>query len=613
MNMKKLIWLTLSSLIVLVLVLTSCGQATTEKTTTPTEVKGTVTLPVTPVSPTTPTTALTTTNSPASAAPKYGGTLNVIWYQDLSMFDDAFSNLPTSCISAMLTHDELWQGDWTKGPAGTNEVTWGITGFESYMWSKFVTGNLAESWEITGPGNGTVILHIRKGVYWHNKAPTNGRELTSEDVAFSIDRAHTLTTSYLMKIGVKPTSITTPDKYTVVITYPDVATMADNLLRVADFMFIWPKDAVLANNNDMRDWKKDIGTGPYMLTDYVKNASYTTVRNPNYWMKDPVGAGKGNQLPYTDGVKFLIIPDVSTQEAAMRTGKADQYVFNWDSSLIKNNPEILRAKALTLASGGAYFIKFRVDKTDQPWSNIKVRQALHMAVNYEAIKNGFYGGYAEIYSYPAPAIPESKDFFVPMNELPQNVQDLFKYQPDKAKQMLADAGYAKGFDIEVICRTQDIDLLSIVKADWAKIGVNLIITPKDNTVYTSIWNGKSATQSIFSYPNTNIPFKMVDLRGLSVAHNVGNINDPRVEAAFKDIWDNVLDWDKRVKTFKDVTPYILEQAWMIPTPAFYAFSMWQEWVKNYNGETSPGNVERWVWCKYVWIDQNLKQKMTGMR
>lgn len=345
MKVKKLAWLILCCLVVAVLALVSCGPAATTPTTTPTEVKGTVTQPTTPTTPTTPTKPQTPTSAPATAAPKYGGTLTVIWNQDLSMFDDAYANLPPSAISALLTHDELWQGDWSKGPAGTNEVTWGITGFESYMWSKFVTGNLAESWEITGPGNGTVILHIRKGVYWHNKPPTNGRELTSDDVAFSIDRAHTLPTSYLSKIGVKPTSITTPDKYTVVISYPDVATMADNLLRVADFMFIWPKDAVLTAKNDMRDWHLDIGTGPFMLTDYVKSSSYTTVRNPNYWMKDPVGPGKGNQLPYVDGVRFLIIPDVSTQEAAMRTGKADQGVFNWDSSLIKNNPRNIESES----------------------------------------------------------------------------------------------------------------------------------------------------------------------------------------------------------------------------------------------------------------------------
>jgi ABC-type oligopeptide transport system substrate-binding subunit len=50
----------------------------------------------------------------------------------------------------------------------------------------------------------------------------------------------------------------------------------------------------------------DVGTGPFLFSDYVQNSSLTAIRNPNYYEKNPVGVGEGNQLPYLDEVKFLI-------------------------------------------------------------------------------------------------------------------------------------------------------------------------------------------------------------------------------------------------------------------------------------------------------------------
>ena len=68
-------------------------------------------------------------------------------------------------------------------------------------------------------------------------------------------------------------------------------------------------------------WRNAVGTGPFILTDYLSGSAATLVKNPDYWATDPVGPGQGNQLPYIDGIQYLIIPDVSTRQAALRTGK----------------------------------------------------------------------------------------------------------------------------------------------------------------------------------------------------------------------------------------------------------------------------------------------------
>ena len=81
---------------------------------------------------------------------------------------------------------------------------------------------------------------------------------------------------------------------------------------------------VMQKYGDMTNWKNSVGTGPFMLTDWIPGSEAVYVRNPNYWMKDPIGPGKGNQLPYLDGVSIVILPDASTQQAALRTAKIDQ-------------------------------------------------------------------------------------------------------------------------------------------------------------------------------------------------------------------------------------------------------------------------------------------------
>jgi len=241
-----------------------------------------------------------------------------------------------------------------------------------------------------------------------------------------------------------------------------------------------------------------------------------------------------------------------------------------------------------------------------PWANIKVRQALHMAVDYQSIVDNYYGGNAVVYSFPAAALPESQDFFIPIAQLPANAKDLFTFNQAKAKQMLVDAGYGTGFDLEVVCRQNDVDLLSIYKDAWSKIGVNLVIDAKETGVYNSVAADRAAKHALFAYANMNIPFYFQDFAG----DQDGNmfIDDARVNQAVKDINEAALDFAKQCKIYKDITPYILEQAWIIPTPAYYQFNVWQPWLKNYHGELSVGNVERFLWAKWVWVDQDLKAK-----
>ena len=161
---KKVLWVSMTLLIVVALILASCTPETTKEE-KPTVVTGTVTDPGTTTTPT----VTKPTETTYEEKPQYGGISTVALTGDITNFDEATGSHPYG-TSLKLTNDVLVEGDWAKGPAGTNEIDFIHGGIYDLYYH---TGALAESWEI--PEAGTFVFHIRKGVYWHNKAPTNGR------------------------------------------------------------------------------------------------------------------------------------------------------------------------------------------------------------------------------------------------------------------------------------------------------------------------------------------------------------------------------------------------------------------------------------------------------
>jgi len=228
--------------------------------------------------------------------PKYGGLFIQGTPKEPLNFDEAFGS-PEISGSTLLTNEELLGGDWTRGPSGTGEVSWLHFLFPS---PDVQTGCLATGWELADPG--TLIFNIRKGVHFQNKPPTNGRELTADDVVFSLKRLWENPRSYHYSgLPWKDhfESITAPDKWTVVIKSPP-GKMGRVFETCGDLVRIVPRDAVEAYG-DLKDWRNALGTGPFILKDYIPGNSMEFTRNANYWRNDPLFPE--NQLPYLDGVR----------------------------------------------------------------------------------------------------------------------------------------------------------------------------------------------------------------------------------------------------------------------------------------------------------------------
>ncbi|MEK7353253.1 MAG: ABC transporter substrate-binding protein [Chloroflexota bacterium] len=610
--MRKIIWLVLSGLMVLSLVITACGPAAApEQPTAPSapQQPAAPTAPTTPEQPAAPAVPEKPTASPD--VPKYGGTLTYRLATDPTNFDSGINRSGGALGNTV--YQQHMGADWTKGPAGSG-VTNLAVGFTS---AEDMQGPiLVDRWEM--PEIGVWKLHIRQGVRWQ---PANsdagrlmaGRELTADDIVYNFNR-HISAPESWFRVG-QPTVATTASiektgPWDVTIKTPvDYLTAFSGLIQGSGFTRIQPPQ-VIERYGNLGNWRNAVGTGPFMLVDYVPGSQFLFIRNPNYWETNPLGPGKGNQLPYVDTLRELIIPDLSTTYAALRTGKLDlqsDIALIDAQSLFKTSPKLEYLKYL---STGPWAIAMRQDKKDKPFSDVRVRQALVLATDFEAFKRAYFGGEAEIDVWPVSK--DLKAMYKPLSEMPESVRALYKYNPDKAKQLLKEAGYPGGFKTSVVINssTERIDELSIFKDMWAKVGIELSIDIRDNAVYSQI-SGVARSfddmlyRSLFGSFSIQIYFSAV--RG-SAINNPSRVNDPigtipYIEELYAEMNKYIFtDWPKTYEIHKKIKPFFLENAFLIVRPTPYTYNMWWPWLKNYYGQ-GTGMV------RYSWIDQDLKKSM----
>jgi len=558
----------------------------------------------------------------APTGPRYGGTATLATAQDYVYFDEVAGGNYGGHVyaySTKFTHNDLLQGDWTKGPAGTGETDW-INGGDNRMDQK--TGCLADSWTV--PELGTVIFHIREGVHWHNKPPVNGRELTPEDVEYSLKR--TMSGGYfkLFYAQLCETAEITVDssERTVTITVP-VDQWVNAITLFPDYTSIVPRESI-ETYGDQVDWRNSLGTGPFMLTDFVPNSSVTYVRNPNYWETDPIGPGKGNKLPYLDGVKVLIIVDPSTRMAAFRTGAIDRLIavhYN-DAKPLLEDPRLSAMERLEYKVDGCSCVFFRTDMAESPFSDKRVRQAMMLAIDSQKVVDDYWQGRATMLSWPVMPTKAYIDAYCPLEDLPENVQALYGRDVAAAKALLTDAGYPNGFEFSAITWNTPtyIDYLSMYKDMLADINVNMELNVVDYAVYMSIARARNYGPSeavITTESGCGTYMKMIDFRGAG-SYNPSRINEDYSVTEIEEAYAETVkyagtDEAAMMRIHRELMPWLLEQAYCIPNPTPDYWMLWWPWLNNFEGTYACGYYNFSGAIKYAWIDQDLKYEMIGKR
>ncbi len=538
----------------------------------------------------------------AQEKPKYGGTLEVgTVYVTLSAlsFDPADWNWK-------LNHDtgnyleQLFAADLSKSVRNGGKHPFYA---DAWLPTDAIRGELAESWEWK-QNPLRVEVKLRPGVMFPEKPGVMAaRELTADDVVFSFYRlakspkAQAGYFDYVEKVEAK-------DKYTVDFIFKEFHAEWDYRFGWGYYSPIYPKEMADAGASN---WKNGNGTGPFMLTDFVQGSSNTYTRNPNYWGKEKIGSEE-YKLPFLDKVVYRTIKDEATFLTALRTAKLDLLeAIRWSAAddLKKTTPQLKWSRWLNMSGT---FLAMRVDT--KPFDDIRVRRALNYAVNKQEIVKAYYGGNAELFAYPQH--PDYVGYFEPLDSMPDSVKELFVYNPDKAKKLLAEAGYAKGFSFKVqvcSCSPDHMDLLPLVAAYLEQVGVKIEIQPMEYAAFLSAMTTKTNAPGYFMNNGHTNPTRTLHKSFYTKeVWNPSQWSDPAYDAKINAMYREP-DEGKRQAMIKELTREILDKAPYIWLPTPYVYTAWWPWVKGYNGELRAGAVRPGPIYARMWIDQDLKKSM----
>ena len=542
-------------------------------------------------------------------APEYGGTLTYP-YVLIGETTDPFVTGPYAGMLIAGVNENLAVPNWALD---RKDFAFNGPYFPLFTW----TGQLAESWET--PDDTTIVFNIRKGVYWHNKPPMNGRELTADDVVFGHQRMLSLGDFTEPPFLARPVyelpweSVEATDKYTVVMKLKEPKLDAlEGIITTPDFWILPPE--VIEKYGDYTDWKNVVGTGPVMLTDYVEGVSKTWTKNPDYWGYDE--KYPENRLPYIDKLVGLYIAEEATRISALRTGKIDMTRLSGAEiksvdvvqSLQRTDPELAIWPFYLRADG----IILNTHKS--PFDDIRVRHALQMALDLETINDAYYGGFAQ---WQQPRYIGAKGYYTPFEEWPAELKQYYTYDPEGAERLLDEAGYPRGadgvrFKFEHMHRDiADLGYVEIVAGYWADIGVDATISVTD---WATLAASKSENnyESIYGYLAWgNLTFAMgmygADLlwRRASVG---GGVENP-VLAAAQDAFFGATSIDEQMKAAREFGMEAMKQHFQIWAPLAPLYQHSHPWVVGFNGETMHSVYHEQSVLVRLWIDSELRKAM----
>jgi peptide/nickel transport system substrate-binding protein len=327
---------------------------------------------------------------------------------------------------------------------------------------------LLEKWEASEDLK-TWTLYLRKGIK-HN----NGDEFNADDVVFTFGQwlNEDVGSSMLGLMSyLKPENVEKVDDYTVKLHLdrPEIA--------VPEHLFHYP--ALVLNHRTFEGdfLKAPHGTGPYTLVEYSEGGRVLLKRREDYWQKGE----DGKPLPYLDAMEWIDMgEDFTAWMAAIRAGEVDVLdmgdLGGIDAYLgLKDDPNVTLLQA---ATAQVRVLRMRVDM--EPWSDNNVRMALKLCQNREKIMNLAYFGQgllgADFHVYPKH--PEYCEKPIP------------KYDPERAKQLLAEAGYPNGLEVNIAVGTGWPDVVSyaeVLKEDAAAAGFKININTMPNAQYWEKW------------------------------------------------------------------------------------------------------------------------------
>ena len=336
----------------------------------------------------------------------------------------------------------------TLDPAGQQDTTSGVLMKHAYSTlldvdnEGKVVPDLAESYEMKSDTE--YVFKLREDAcFW------DGTPVTAQDVKFSLDRAKGMPKTKSNTSKIEEVTVNGDHEVTIKLTEPYAAFKT---IVTQHNLSILSEKAVTEAGDSYGDVDNLLGSGPFKVTEWVPNDHYTLVRNDNYW----------GEMPIATSITCRVIPEGSARTIALEAGEIDVVwsVDPTDCANVESNPDV---KLLSQPSTGIDYVGMNTQK--EKFSDKRVRQAINYALDKQAFVDTIIEGRGLVAnSYINAAIPGWTDEV-----------EAYPYDPEKAKELLAEAGYPDGFSCVILTdsRTYHQALVELLQATLSQVGITL--------------------------------------------------------------------------------------------------------------------------------------------
>jgi peptide/nickel transport system substrate-binding protein len=495
----------------------------------------------------------------AAQAPRRGGTVTLRTW-DPPHFDPMLTIAYKTHIPYSLTHSRL-----LKHKAGPS-VRPGTFAIE---------GDLVESW--TQPNDTTYVFKLRRGVKWHPKPPVNGRELTAEDVVYTVNRFLSVTgngNAYMLEPVAK---VVATDRYTVTFTLKAPFAWLLDVLATPMVVPIVARECV-EKFGDLKKPEATVGTGPWMLDTYRPNVGLTFNRHQGYFLPG---------LPRIDRVEMFVDDDNASRMAAFLAGKYD---LGWEfpgtinrtdwvqiqDTLRQKRPNL---KTTEFTSNVWTHLSMRTDKP--PFSDVRVRRAMSLAIDRQGVIDAVMEG-GGVLNAPVPAA--LTEWALPVEQLGEGAR-YYAYDPAEARRLLAAAGYPKGFSTSVCFHgygsTALIDAAQLVVKYLKDVGIAATLDTKEYGAYISTcFFGKFNSMAYGPQTVLDPDHCLYGWYYPGELRNQSHITDP-VVADMLVGQRRVTDVAKRRELIHEIQRYLATQQYYVQLPSAVYVAVWDGALKNY--------------------------------
>lgn len=404
---------------------------------------------------------------------------------------------------------------------------WSI--YERLFYKNPVTGEyepeLAKSWDIAEDGS-SYTFYLQEGVKWHDGSP-----FTAKDVKYTVERALELGTGNYP--GVAGAEII--DDYTVkiVMTAPDSVFMDKQ----------WTGDCcVVKDGTDEELTLTPIGTGPFKFKEWVSGDHITLEAFDGYW----------REQPGTKTVTYRIMPEANARLLALQAGDVDIAMI--DATNVAQVTSDANLQVLSATSNVVHYLGFNC--TRAPFDNELVREAISYAIDKDSIVTAQLEGQGvAAHSFVGRGMNGYYDSF-----------EYATYDPAKAKELLAQAGYPNGFECSLVHNVSGWGLASqLVQANLADIGITVKIEPMESAAYSDYTKNGNADMFIGSRGGGSADSYLMMLDKDSVGAQ-GNVffyaNDEYDEMLTQS--HLTIDNDARNEIYRKMQEHINEHTPMVP-------------------------------------------------